>query len=76
MNRACNAVLQELKQSPHTSDELTVKTKLSEIPARICDLRELGYEINSTIISDTSRGFTRRIARYALIHSPMDGGEK
>jgi len=72
MNRACKSILTHLEQSPHTSDCLTEKTGLTEIAGRVCELRDMGYEIITTMIADSSRGFERRIAQYALIHSPQN----
>jgi len=63
-------LIKHLRENPHTSDELTEKTGLTEIAGRLCEAKDAGYEINTTMIEDYSRGFKRRIARYALIHEP------
>ncbi|MBL4775714.1 MAG: hypothetical protein JKY87_06635 [Mariprofundus sp.] len=64
-------LIKHLRDHPHTSDELTEKTGLTEIAGRLCEAKDAGYEINTTMIEDFSRGFKRHIARYALIHEPQ-----
>jgi len=67
MSRSNDVILNHLRECPHTSDEMTTKTGLTEIAGRICELRARGFEIHSQLIRDNSRGFERRIARYSLI---------
>jgi len=63
-------LIKHLRNNPHTSDELRAKTGLTEIPARICDAKEAGFDIDTMLVQDYSKGYKRRIARYALIHEP------
>jgi len=67
-----DVLIKHLEDNPHTSDELTAKTGFTEISGRLCEAKDAGYEINTTMIDDCSRGFKRRIARYALIHRPQE----
>jgi len=67
---ALTKIINQLKTRPHTSDELSAATGLTEIAGRLCEARRQGFEISTTMIEDYSRGFKRRIARYALIHFP------
>ncbi|MBL4775179.1 MAG: hypothetical protein JKY87_03895 [Mariprofundus sp.] len=64
-------IIKHLRDNPHTSDELTEKTGLTEISGRLCEARDAGYVINKTMIPDYSKGFKRQIALYALIHEPQ-----